>query len=308
MRRPRKSSGGLARPYPFLKWAGGKTQLLSQFEPLYPPAGSVDRYVEPFVGSGAVFFHVRRALRPRAVILADNNEELINAYRAVRDRAEEIVRLLAEHKASHSEEHYYAVRALDPRGLPDAARAARLIYLNKTCFNGLYRVNGRGQFNVPIGRYTDPPILDAENLREVARALRGVDMKVAHFRQILRYAEKGDFVYFDPPYQPISKTAFFTAYTDGAFREEDQVELAEVYAALDARGCRLMLSNSYSPLVQRLYERFDVHEVKARRSINSKGDRRGRIPEVVVLNYPPRGAPDRPGEEGDAQGELALSP
>jgi len=277
-------------PRPFIKWAGGKTQLLGQFEPLYPP-GRIRRYIEPFVGSGAVFFHVRQILKPAEFILADGNEELINAYRAVRDDLEKVIRLLAAHKAAHSKDHYYRVRGQIPGRLSDSARAARLIYLNKTCFNGLYRVNSRGGFNVPMGRYTDPPILDADNLRAVRAALRGVTLRAAHFRDTLDTARRGDFIYFDPPYLPLSRTSSFTSYAVNAgrcaFGEPDQEELAAVYAALARRGCRVMLSNSDAPFIHRLYRDFDVREVRARRSINSKSDRRGRISEIVVLNYAP---------------------
>ncbi len=274
-------------PRPFIKWAGGKTQLLEQFEPLFPARGSIRRYIEPFVGSAAVFFRVRQLVEPRDVILADSNAELVNVYRAVRDDVEGLIRRLARHKRAHSAEHYYRVRARRPERLSPTARAARLIYLNKTCFNGLYRVNRSGQFNVPIGRYPNPPILDAENLRAAARALDRVTLKVAHFAEMLDYAREGDFIYLDPPYHPISSTSSFTAYTDGAFREEDQRELASVYARLARRGCLLMLSNSDCPLVRAIYRGFDIRKVRARRAINSRADRRGRIAEVVVLDYEP---------------------
>ncbi len=274
-------------PRPFLKWAGGKTQLLPQYEPLYPEGGLVRRYVEPFVGSAAVFLQVRSLLRPKRAILADGNEELINTYRAIRDDAPAVIRILSEHRRLHSREHYYSTRSLPPAGLSPARCAARFIYLNKTCFNGLYRVNSSGRFNVPMGSYRAPSILDAGNLRSVARALRGVELKVAHFRETLDYARKGDFIYFDPPYHPASQTSRFTSYTRDSFRPSDQEELAEVFAALSRRGCLAMLSNSDSPFIRRLYAGFAVHTVQARRSINSRPDRRGRIPEVVVLNYEP---------------------
>ena len=284
---------------PFIKWAGGKTQLLPQLDPLYPPASRVSRYIEPFVGSGAVFFHVRATLAPTAVVLADGNQGLIEAYTVVRDDVEALIRALRRHKARHSADHYYRVRAQSPGRLTRVARAARLIYLNKTCFNGLYRVNSRGEFNVPMGRYEDPPILDAENLRVASGALRGVELRAGHFRETLGYARRGDFIYFDPPYQPLSRTSFFTAYTDGAFKEPDQAELAAVYGELDARGCLVMLSNSDAPLIRELYRAYDIRPVRARRSINSRADRRGRIGEVVVINYRP-GSPSLPldGDEG----------
>jgi DNA adenine methylase len=274
-------------PRPFLKWAGGKTQLLSRLEALFPAAGSFDRYLEPFLGSGAVFFRVHERCAPRTVFLADGNEELILTYRMIQKDVEELIALLERHRRRHDREHYYRVRARSPESLSPAERAARLIYLNKTCFNGLYRVNARGGFNVPMGRYDDPPILNAGNLRRVARALRGVRLQAAHFRQTIEYARPGDFIYLDPPYHPLSPTSSFTSYMNGAFRERDQEELAEVYRVLAERGCRVMLSNSDTALIRRLYGGFDIRPVKARRSINSNAARRGPVPEVVVLSYPP---------------------
>jgi DNA adenine methylase len=274
-------------PRPFLKWAGGKTQLLGQFEALYPPSSQVPRYLEPFVGSAAVFFHMRRFFQPAEIVLADSNAELINAYRAIQQDVEKVIRLLAKHSKAHSQEHYYRVRGLRPSELSPSEQAARTIYLNKTCFNGLYRVNSQGGFNVPIGRYDDPPILDARNLRAVAAALRGVEVRQGHFRDTLQYARKEDFIYFDPPYQPLSATASFTAYTRNSFGPEDQAELAEVVRLLGDRGCRVMLSNSDTLLIRRLYRGFELRTVDARRSINSKASRRGTIKELVVLNYLP---------------------
>jgi DNA adenine methylase len=284
-------SGDHAPPRPFLKWAGGKGQLLSRFAPLYPDAGraGLRRYAEPFLGSGAVLFHVQRLLRPASVLLADTNEDLIEVYRGVRDAPEAVIALLAAHRAAHARGHYYEVRALDPSRLDLAERAARFIYLNKTCYNGLYRQNSRGRFNVPMGRYVKPPILDADNLRAVSAALAGAELRVAHFRQTLDYARRGDFLYLDPPYDPLTATASFTSYTRRPFGAPDQEELADVYATLSRLGCRLMLSNSDTPLIRSLYRGFDIRGVLARRSINSRADRRGPVREVVVLNYRPAG-------------------
>ncbi len=278
-------------PRPFLKWAGGKTQLLDQYARLYPPAHRVGRYLEPFVGSGAVFFHVRETLRPDRAFLADGSHELVGTYLAVRDQVEEVIDLLARHKAAHGHRHYYKVRAMDPASMSEAARAARLIYLNRTCFNGLYRVNSKGQFNVPMGRYEDPPILDAANLRAVGAALHGTSIRAAPYTEILRHARRGDFVYFDPPYHPVSVTAAFTSYTRGSFKRQDQEVLAEVYARLARRGCLVMLSNSDCDFVRRLYRAFDIRIVAARRAINSRADRRGSVSEIVALNYEPGVSP-----------------
>ena len=274
-------------PRPFLKWAGGKTQLLSQFEALYPPKSQVKRYLEPFVGSGAVFFHVKRLFNPDEIFLLDNNEELINVYGVVQNHVEGLIRALAKHQNSHTRDHYYRTRSQNSPAMSSLSRAARLIYLNKTCFNGLYRVNAAGQFNVPMGRYKNPTILDGANLRAAAKALRGVQLQAAHFRDTLEHARSGDFIYFDPPYQPLSQTSSFTAYTRGAFRSSDQEELAEVFRILSARGCNVMLSNSASSSIRKLYDGFEIRRVKARRSINSKAERRGQIPEAVILNYEP---------------------
>jgi DNA adenine methylase len=276
-------------PRPFLKWAGGKTQLLGQLERLYPPRERFTRYIEPFVGGGAVFFRVTTRLSPRHAILADTNAELINVYAAIKQDVEGVIRRLRRHGRLHGRMHYLETRAQDPALLSATARAARLIYLNKTCFNGLYRVNSRGQFNVPMGRYKNPSILDEDNLRAASAALRRVKLMTAGFEKILRYARALDFIYFDPPYHPISTTSSFTAYTQSSFKASDQRRLAEVFRELHHRGCVLMLSNSNASLILDLYRdpAFHVELVSAARSINSRADRRGRIPEVVVTNYEP---------------------
>lgn len=270
---------------PFVKWAGGKRAILPQLAPLLPHPGRFTRYLEPFVGSGAVFFLAILPLGPREAILLDGNPDLIDTYRAIQTDVEAVIGALAAHARRHDPAHYYAVRAARPRTL--VTRAARLIYLNKTCFNGLYRVNSRGQFNVPIGDRRNTGILDADNLRAVSRALRGVRVETADFRAIAGLAGPGDFVYLDPPYDPASETALFTSYTRHSFTREDQEDLAELYRLLDRRGCRLMLSNSDTPLVRSLYRGFALHPVAAPRMINARGDRRGPVPELAVLNYEP---------------------
>ena len=305
---PRRAAA--AGPGPFLKWAGGKAQLLTQFEPLYPPGLVVSRYVEPFVGGGAVYFDVKERLRPRHAILADGNAALIDAYRGVRDQVEAVIRHLRRHAAAHCERRYYEVRSSRPERLSPAARAARLIYLNKTCYNGLYRVNSRGEFNVPIGRYVNPPILDELSLRAAAEALAGTELKAAHFSEAVSYARAGDFVYCDPPYHPLSATALFTSYTEGAFGPADQEELARVARALHAKGCLVMLSNSECDFVRDLYRdpAFRIHVVHARRSINSMAERRGRIPELVILNYDPERLRAAPRFRGSRRARRRPSP
>lgn len=275
---------------PFLKWAGGKTQLLPQFERYYPRE-RIERYIEPFLGSGAVFFRVRAQLNPGKAILCDNNEDLIETFRAVKTDVEGVIRHLRIHKDKHSPEYFREMRT---RPVQDAAtRAARLIYLNKTCFNGLYRVNSRGIFNVPIGRYLKPAILDENGLRQASRQLRGVRLLVRDFRKLPALAKRGDFVYLDPPYYPVSRTSYFTSYTRDSFGAQDHWDLSEVYRQLCQAGCFVMLSNSDNPFVEGLYWRFkdvQIHRVSARRNINSRAERRGPINELIIVNYPTRGA------------------
>lgn len=273
---------------PFLKWAGGKGQMLTQYEAFFPsePGGA---YFEPFVGSGAVFFH----LQPRRLferhLLTDANAELINLYCVVRDEPDGLLVCLREHAACHSPDHYYAVRARDRAdGWANAApveRAARMIYLNRTCYNGLWRVNSRGEFNVPLGRYRQPDIYRPERIGAASRALQAATIEARPFDAVLDCAQPGDFIYFDPPYVPLSDTANFTSYAAEVFGEAEQRRLADTFAALAARGCRVMLSNSDAPLVHNLYAGFRIERVNARRAINSKAGRRGPVYEVVVVNY-----------------------
>jgi DNA adenine methylase len=278
-----KQEGEVSFSRPFLKWAGGKTQLLPQLARFYPPKGSVKRYIEPFLGSGAVFFHFKALVEPRAAILWDNNRELIETFQAVRDDVESVIELLREHEREHSKDYFLKMRVKKVKLL--AETAARLIYLNKTCFNGLYRVNSRGEFNVPFGRYSKPSIVNEAGLRRASKLLEGAEIKVKDFRDLRsRGLEEDDFVYFDPPYHPRSSTSYFTSYTRASFGEKDQKDLAKLFQALDKKNCYLMLSNSDTELIQGLYERFLITKVSARRNINSRADRRGPIKEMVVLN------------------------
>ena len=265
------------RPGPLLKWAGGKSQLLSTFDNLFPR--SFNRYFEPFLGGGAVFFH----LLPERATLSDLNHELINCYQVVRDDVDRLIELLRRHK--NDKAYYYKVRAWDSRKLEPLERAARLIFLNKTCFNGLYRVNSQGQFNVPFGRYKNPKLCDEPNLHAVSQALSSVELRCAPFEEVLRQAKKGDFVYLDPPYQPISPTSNFTGYTKDAFAFEDQKRLCKAAQVLNRRGCRFMLSNSDNEFIRELYQEFQIVTVQANRAINCRADRRGRISELLIMNY-----------------------
>ena len=273
---------------PFVKWAGGKARLLKRFEPYLPNPAQFGRYLEPFAGGGAVFFHLWNTGRlPDQAFLFDNNHELINAYQIVRDRTDELVALLAVHQARHGRDYYYQIREQDRRNanLSAVERAARTIYLNRTCYNGLYRVNSQGQFNVPMGRYKNPRIAREATLRAASTALQGVYVEMRGFDTVVELARSGDFFYFDPPYDPVSRTADFTGYTAGSFREEDQRRLAAVFAELSRRGCLCMLSNSCTAFILELYREFRLEIVQASRPINSNAGGRGAIKEVVVLNY-----------------------
>ena len=216
----------MATAKPFLKWAGGKQHLLAQLEPFLPR--QFNHYFEPFVGSGALFFHLWNSGRiTGSATLSDANAELINTYQVVRDEVEALIEVLAHHERLHSAAHFHAVRALDrsPNTLTAVERAARTVYLNRTCYNGLYRVNREGHFNAPLGSYRNPKVLFADGLRAASVALQGVQLVCQPFEELLNSAAAGDFVYFDPPYDPVSKTASFTSYTAGAFGENEQRQL-----------------------------------------------------------------------------------
>jgi DNA adenine methylase len=267
------------RPRPFLKWVGGKGQMLDQLQPLLPAPGSYRRYFEPFAGGAALFF----SLAPRRAVLADVNEELIDCYRATRDEVDAVIEALGGYK--YGTDDYYRARELDPRSLPLAQRAARTMFLNRTGYNGLYRVNRSGKFNVPMGRYTNPLLCDAANLRACSKALQKVVLRVEDFEAVAARAKAGDFVYFDPPYVPVSDTASFTSYVPGGFGPDQQRRLAAVFAKLAGRGVSAILSNSDTPAVRELYRGFRIDRVLASRHINSRGSRRGKVGEVVVANF-----------------------
>ncbi len=274
---------------PFLKWAGGKRKLFESYLPYFP--SQFKHYFEPFIGGGAVLVNLFEHHPEMQATIIDINQELINAYKVVKAQVEELIGLLAQHKNRHCKEYYYKVRAWDQdpalfNALSDTERAARLIYLNKTCFNGLYRVNSQGFFNVPFGRYKDPQIYDPENLRNVSKMLQNVEVLNASFDKVLDLAKKGDLIYFDPPYQPISSTANFTSYTSDNFNETNQRRLRETFEILDQRGCYVVLSNSANEFIQDLYrdlEGIQVKEILASRAINRDGTKRGKIPEILIL-------------------------
>jgi len=261
---------------PFLKWVGGKTSLLPELHKHVP--ARLRGYHEPFVGGGALFFSVQ----PRRAFLADENAELIHCYAQVRDDVYAVLDALARHV--YEKAHFTAVRALDPFALGPADRAARFIYLNKTCFNGLWRVNRAGRFNVPIGRYRNPKFNDPSALITASHALRGVELSHAPFEQSMARARAGDFVYLDPPYDPVSQTSSFASYTPNGFGWEDQERLAHACVVLNRRGVRFLLSNSATPRIRALYAGFEQRLVHAPRFVNSKASARGAVEELLVFN------------------------
>jgi len=271
-------------PRPFLKWAGGKRQLLPEIWRRLPRRMAT--YYEPFIGGGAVFFALAREGAFERAVLADANAELIETYAAVRDRLEDIIELLS--RCEYDEGFYYHARSLDTAELDPAERAARTIYLNKAGFNGLYRLNKRGTFNVPFGRHTNPTLLDEPNLRAVSDVLQDVELVTADFENTVADAAPGDAVYFDPPYVPISETSFFTAYDGTNFTLDEQERLAAVMRRLDERRVHALLSNSESDRTRKLYRGLRIERVEAVRAINSRADRRGPVGELLVRTRPGR--------------------
>jgi DNA adenine methylase len=268
---------------PFVKWAGGKSSLCG---PVLKLIGRQPfrRYFEPFLGGGAIFF----ALRPRKAILSDSNPELINAYSQVQSSVEDVIEELRHHQAEHSKAHYYTVRSNPPR--EPRARAAWFLYLNRTCYNGLWRVNSKGGFNVPMGSYKNPRIVDPEKLRRASKALTDARIVCADFEMVMRSMRPtptfGDVVYLDPPYVPLSKTSQFTSYTKEDFTEDDQRRLARVAITLSDKGVRVILSNSETALIRSLFRDppFTTEVVHMSRAISSVGSGRGKIPELLVHN------------------------
>jgi len=275
------------KPKPFVKWVGGKRQLLKQFRDLglYPPEDFdpiTNTYFEPFVGGGAVFFD----LLPETAYLSDLNNELVVTYNVIKNDVENLIKSLKKHKLD--KEYFLKIRAQNPEKLSDLNTASRFIYLNRTCFNGMYRVNSKGGFNVPFGKYTNPLICDKNNLRKASKALKNVEIKKQDYKEVLKRARKGDFVYFDPPYYPVSKTASFTSYTCEGFFDKEQIELRDAFVVLHKRGCFVMLSNSDTLFINKIYSEpkgLHITKVQAGRAINSDASKRGKITEVLITNY-----------------------
>jgi DNA adenine methylase len=306
------NADGHLKARPFLKWAGGKTQLLKSLQQLFPQQllqGTIRHYYEPFLGSGAVFFHIAQHFKIASAVLYDINEELVLAYRVIQHDELPLIERLEKYQKRYSKldvekrkEFYYKQRTLynHNRGyanfikVSDSSyeRVAQLIFLNKTCYNGLYRVNSKGEFNSPAGAYENPLICDAENLQAVHQVLQIAEIKHADFRQVLKYVKARSFVYFDPPYRPISKTAHFKAYAANAFNDNEQKALAEVFSRLSAKNVHVMLSNSdpkntnpSDSFFDDLYADYFIKRIPATRMINSNAGKRGKIQEIVVTSY-----------------------
>jgi DNA adenine methylase len=271
---------------PFVKWAGGKRQLMANLMELKPKI--YNKYYEPFVGGGALFLE----LAPNKASINDYNQELILVYKSLSDKKSfnELYRLCKEHEALHNEEYYYSIRALDTQPgyseLPLPVRAARCIYLNKACFNGLYRVNAKGQFNVPFNGKTKVKLFDEDNIQALHQYFLSNDISIHNgdYQLILDKPKKGDFVYFDPPYDVVGNQSF-TTYTKVGFGRDEQTRLRDNFKNLSDKGVYVMLSNSNTEFIRELYKDFNIHIVQARRNINSQSSGRGKVEEVIVTNY-----------------------
>lgn len=277
------------QPKPFVKWAGGKRQLIPILNQHLPE--TFDTFFEPFLGGGAMLFHILTKNSKQNCIVSDLNSDLILTYVTIRDRVEELISSLKTHSKNYFKNsksyYYYSVRDSVPKN--QIEKTSRLIFLNKTCFNGLYRVNSKGKFNVPLGRYTNPNIVNEENLRSVSRVMksRKILMTCRDFSAILDDVKKDDFVYFDPPYQPVSDTANFTSYTSKNFSFDDLSRLVELCQNLDEKGCKVLLSNSDSKEVSEMFSKrpWKISKVRANRSINSNSKKRTGHFELLIKNY-----------------------
>lgn len=271
---------------PFVKWAGGKRQLMDELKKYIPD--EFNNYYEPFLGGGALFFE----LSPKKAVINDYNEELVNVYECIKDskKLEAMCKELNYHESKHSEEYYYEIRNLDRdknkySEIVDYKKAARTIYLNKACFNGLYRVNSKNEFNVPFGKKVRVNIYEKENLITICDYFNDSDIKILSkdFEDVLKDASKGDFIYLDPPYDSDTKT--FNSYTELGFDKQDQIRLARVFKELDSKQCFVMLSNHNTSLINELYKDYNIYVIKAKRNINSNGKKRGAVEEVIITNY-----------------------
>jgi len=278
----------LVTPKPFVKWAGGKRQLIPIINQNLPE--SFGTYYEPFLGGGALLFHILTDKNGQKCSISDLNSDLVLAYTTIRDRIDSLIASLKNHEKNYqknSESYYYSIRESNPRS--EIEKTSRLIFLNRTCFNGLYRVNSKGKFNVPLGKYSNPNIVNEENLRAVSHILQSsrISIKCRDFEAVLRDAKKGDLIYFDPPYQPTSATANFTSYTNKDFTYDDLTRLAELCLKLDSRGCNVLLSNSDSKEVADIFSKnpWKITRIEANRSINSNSKKRTGHFELLIKNY-----------------------
>jgi len=275
-------------PKPFVKWAGGKRQLIPILNENLPK--SFGTYYEPFIGGGALLFHILAERNAQKCSISDLNSDLVLTYTTIRDKIDGLVSSLKNHEKNYqkdSKTYYYSVRESNPRS--EIEKTSRLLFLNRTCFNGLYRVNSKGKFNVPLGRYTNPNIVNENNLRSVSAVLNTskVEIKCRDFESILRDAKKSDLVYFDPPYQPVSDTANFTSYTNKSFTYDDLHRLSELCLKLDSKGCKVLLSNSDSKEVAKIFSDtpWKINKIQANRSINSNSKKRTGHFELLIKNY-----------------------
>lgn len=271
-------------PKPFLKWVGGKSQLLPEIHARLPNAINV--YIEPFIGGGAMMWSLPHS-NINHIVISDYNRDLINTYRMVKENPKDLIESLQDYE--NDEDFYYRVRGLDrlPNfdGRPPIERAARFIYLNKTGYNGLYRVNSKGQHNVPFGRYKNPNIVDAVNIHACSATLQDITILSGDFEVVRPYVKPGAFIYLDPPYVPVSDTSSFTSYTAEKFADDMQVRLRDFCDFIDSAGAKFMLSNSDSGLIHDLYKNYRIDVVMANRAINCKANGRGKVKEVLVMNY-----------------------
>ena len=279
----------IIKAQPFIKWVGGKRTLVKRLGKMMPE--NFNNYFEPFVGGGAFLFHLysEEILKNKEKTIFDINSELINTYKVVKNNPNELIKNLKEYKLKHNKEFYYKIRLLDRKEgfktSDEILRATRFIYLNKTCFNGLYRVNKSGYFNVPVGSYKNPNIADEEVILNASKALRNVDIYNSSYDKVLEFAQKRDLVYFDPPYYPLNRTSNFTSYSENDFLEKEQEELFNVFERLAKKGVFVMLSNSDTPYIKELYKNYDINIVDMNRFINSKANGRGKVSEVVVRSW-----------------------
>ena len=268
---------------PFLKWVGGKRQIMPAIEQHLPKG--IKSYIEPFIGGGAVFFH----LQPKNAIINDFNAELINVYHVIKNDIENLILDLGKHK--NETQYFYRIRALDRTkefmNLSSVERASRIIYLNKTCYNGLYRVNNSGEFNSPFGKYKNPNIVNDPTLRAVNLYLNSNNVRIENtdYETILKKADKNSFVYLDPPYHPVSESSNFTGYIQGGWDESDQIRLKEACDLLNQKKIKFLQSNSCTDFIKELYADYHVHIIKANRAINSDGEKRGEVEELLIKNY-----------------------